>query len=258
MIEALVPLHEHPYYSGALLAIVAMAVVTFPVLFFISAPYGRHERPGWGPTISARWGWVLMESPAFIGFVTVFALHGSLADRIAWIGAAIYAGHYLYRAFIYPFRMRGGDKPKPLLTCFLGFSVNCCIGPALAYGLTVLWMSPYGQWTPTAYSGLGLVATGALVNHQSDLILRRLRAPGERNYRIPYGGFYQWLSAPNYFGEILQWLGLALFTGAPIAWIFAGFTLANLAPRARSHHRWYQQTFSDYPADRKALIPFLW
>ena len=32
-------------------------------LFFRAAPYGRHIRDGWGPTISAKVGWVFMESP---------------------------------------------------------------------------------------------------------------------------------------------------------------------------------------------------
>ncbi|MDH5284165.1 MAG: 3-oxo-5-alpha-steroid 4-dehydrogenase, partial [Gemmatimonadota bacterium] len=34
-------------------------------------------------------------------------------------------------------------------------------------------------------------------------------------------------------------------------------TVANLAPRAWSHHRWYLEKFPDYPPDRKALIPHL-
>ena len=33
---------------------------------------------------------------------------------------------------------------------------------------------------------------------------------------------------------------------------------ANLVPRAASVHRWYHERFPDYPADRKALVPFLW
>jgi hypothetical protein len=38
---------------------------------------------------------------------------------------------------------------------------------------------------------------------------------------------------------------------------FAIWTIANLLPRALQHHRWYQQTFSEYPAERKAVIPFI-
>jgi len=39
---------------------------------------------------------------------------------------------------------------------------------------------------------------------------------------------------------------------------FAIWTAANLGPRARTHHRWYQQTFADYPPERRALIPKLY
>ncbi|MCK4479252.1 MAG: hypothetical protein KAV01_01885 [Candidatus Lokiarchaeota archaeon] len=39
--------------------------------------------------------------------------------------------------------------------------------------------------------------------------------------------------------------------------IFAVWTFANLAPRARSNHLWYIKTFPDYPSNLKALIPFI-
>ena len=34
-------------------------------------------------------------------------------------------------------------------------------------------------------------------------------------------------------------------------------TAGNLIPRAVQTHRWYREKFADYPADRKALVPFL-
>jgi len=33
--------------------------------------------------------------------------------------------------------------------------------------------------------------------------------------------------------------------------------MANLVPRAMAHHRWYRETFKDYPEGRRALIPYL-
>jgi 3-oxo-5-alpha-steroid 4-dehydrogenase 1 len=38
---------------------------------------------------------------------------------------------------------------------------------------------------------------------------------------------------------------------------FLVWTVANLAPRAFRTHHWYRQQFSDYPRERKALIPFV-
>ena len=57
---------------------------------------------------------------------------------------------------------------------------------------------------------------------------------------------------------------LAFWTGWAVAtWTFAGaafalFTAANLVPRARAHHRWYRETFPDYPPERAAILPGLW
>jgi 3-oxo-5-alpha-steroid 4-dehydrogenase 1 len=39
---------------------------------------------------------------------------------------------------------------------------------------------------------------------------------------------------------------------------FAVCTALNIGPRAIQHHRWYHTKFKgEYPAKRKALIPFL-
>ena len=44
------------------------------------------------------------------------------------------------------------------------------------------------------------------------------------------------------------------------AWSISGVVflirvIANLFPRAISHHRWYKNKFDNYPKNRKAIIP---
>lgn len=89
------------------------------------------------------------------------------------------------------------------------------------------------------------------------MILRRLRRPGDTSYHIPFGGAYRWVSCPNYFGELVEWLGWAILTWSPAGLVFFFWSAANLVPRARTHHRWYREHFADYPRERRALIPFL-
>ena len=89
-------------------------------------------------------------------------------------------------------------------------------------------------------------------------VLRTLRKPGESGYKIPHGGLYRWISAPNYFGELIEWTGFAIAAGTLPAWAFVIFTSANLVPRAWSNHQWYRKTFSDYPPERKAFLPYVW
>jgi 3-oxo-5-alpha-steroid 4-dehydrogenase 1 len=88
-------------------------------------------------------------------------------------------------------------------------------------------------------------------------VLRALRAPGERGYKIPKGGLYEWVSCPNYLGEMIEWTGWALATWSVAGLAFAVYTIANLAPRAVAHHRWYRMQFPEYPPGRKAIIPFV-
>ncbi|MEO5731317.1 MAG: 3-oxo-5-alpha-steroid 4-dehydrogenase [Byssovorax sp.] len=110
---------------------------------------------------------------------------------------------------------------------------------------------------PRFLVGVTLFVAGYLINRKSDEILRRLRAPGEAGYKIPVGGLYRWVSSPNYFGEMIEWTGFAVATWSLPGLAFALWTAANLAPRAISHHRWYRDRFPDYPAERRALIPYL-
>jgi len=37
-----------------------------------------------------------------------------------------------------------------------------------------------------------------------------------------------------------------------------GNVLKEAVPMVLSHHKWYQETFLDYPKNRKALIPFIY
>ena len=111
---------------------------------------------------------------------------------------------------------------------------------------------------PRFLIGAAVFVAGSRINLQSDSILRKLRAPGQNGYAIPFGGLYRWVSSPNYLGEIIQWAGWALATWSTAGLAFLALTIANLAPRARSNQRWYRSEFPDYPPDRRALIPYLW
>ena len=74
---------------------------------------------------------------------------------------------------------------------------------------------------------------------------------------IPRGGLYERITAPNYFGEILEWTGWAIATWSWAGLAFAVYAVANLGPRAFANHRWYHERFPDYPPERKVLIPYL-
>ena len=116
---------------------------------------------------------------------------------------------------------------------------------------TDLWLT-----SPQFLLGVVIFFSGMALNKISDKQLARLSRTSE-GYQIPRGFAYRWVSCPNYLGEIIQWTGWAIAVWSLAGWIFAIWTMANLVPRAIAHHRWYRETFENYPAGRRALIPFL-
>lgn len=252
-------LAHHPLYAKTLLFVLAFGAVSFLVLLFISAPYGRHAREGWGPVIAARTAWVLMEAPSPIGCALVFFMHGGHTRFVPTLLVSYFLVHYVDRAFLYPFRMKADGKTKPLFTVVLALVFNCCNGALIGYALAVLSPHLTSAWLvdPRFLVGTALFVFGFFANRKSDAIVLALRAPGETGYKIPRGFLFEYVSAPNYFAEILEWTGFAIATWSTAGAAFAFFTFTNLAPRAFSNHKWYQEKFPDYPARRKALIPFV-
>ena len=238
-------------------AVFALAAVTFVSLLRLRAPYGRHyPGTGWGPEISNRTGWIVMELPATLVFAGIYALGDAASEPVPLILLGIWQCHYLNRNFIYPFRIRGGDRKMPAIVASSGFAFN--VLNAYVNARFISHLGEYGvAWLgdPRFLAGLLVFLGGFALNLHSDNILLRLRKPGGSGYSIPQGGAFRYVSCPNYLGELLEWAGWALATWSLGGLAFFAYAVANLLPRALSHHRWYREKFEDYPARRRALIP---
>lgn len=171
----------------------------------------------------------------------------------------LFAAHYLHRSLIFPMFLRTRGKRMPLVIALSAMCFNTINGFLFGYYFSHFAAYP-PDWflTPRFICGLFLFSLGAWINIRSDYQLIRLRAPGDTGYRIPRGGWFEHLSCPNHFGEILEWTGFALLSWSLPGLAFAIWTFANLAPRAVAHHLWYRERFPDYPPARRAVLPFLW
>jgi steroid 5-alpha reductase family enzyme len=169
----------------------------------------------------------------------------------------MWEAHYLLRAIVYPYRLRDPGKPMPLAVVASGFVFTTVNGILNGHFVAA---SEYGDvWlsTPAFVAGASLFVLGFAVNQLADARLLRLRERSETTYMVPRGGLFRYVSCPNYLGEIVEWCGFAVASGTLAGLSFALWTVANLLPRALAHHRFYRQTFRDYPSERKALIPFV-
>jgi 3-oxo-5-alpha-steroid 4-dehydrogenase 1 len=244
-------------HAWLLRAVLVFAAVIFISSLFVTAPYGRYARPRWaGPDLPSWAGWMLMELPQPAGFVICFLL-GERRDPVALAFLGLWGFHYTYRTFIYPFLPRASTMSLSVVA--MGFVLNCCF----SY-LNGRWLFTLGPERSVRYLldprflvGVGLFFGGWTVCAWSDAILRRLRGSAERGYRIPRGGAYRWVSCPNYLGEIVMWGGWTLATWALPGLAILLVTAANLVPRALVNHSWYRRTLPGYPAERKAIIPFV-
>lgn len=250
---------ERLVFNGIMAGWFALAVVVFVLLFFVAAPYGRHARRGWGPSVGSRLGWVLMEAVAPLAFAVCAYLGGGLTTTTL-VFLVLWEVHYVHRAFIYPFSLRGEARRMPLSIISFGLIfnlVNAYLNGRYIFtfsgGYADSWLAD-----PRFIIGGLLFITGFVVNRRADLILRSLRRPGESGYKVPDDWCYRWISSPNYLGEMVIWAGWALATWSLPGLLFAFWTVANLAPRARANHRWYREHFPDYPPGRKALLPGIW
>ncbi|KAJ3055589.1 hypothetical protein HK097_010013 [Rhizophlyctis rosea] len=270
-------LPTHATYNTVLSGIFVAGVVTFPALLWFDAPFGRFSRKGWGPKIPGKLAWMIFETVP-VWAVPYFALkYGVRWNRTTVALLGLWETHYIHRGIIFPF-LAPSKAASNIPIILSGITYNLFNAFLQGYSLATTPYPPLYLTTPTFLLGTLLFFTGLSINIYSDYHLFHLRrlvsspstsskekinendmiTTGEgHHYVIPKQGLFKSVSCPNYFGEILEWIGWAVACGATGAgWSFAFYTVANLMPRAIKTHRWYQSTFGDrYPKDRKALFP---
>jgi len=235
----------------------SVSAVVFALLLVMSAPYGKFSRGGWGPRMNSLVAWMLMELPAALTIAAMAWIYrGSIGW--GWIFLVLWELHYIYRTFVFPARMRHGRRTFPVsmaLSAVFFNLINGFINGAYLFRIRPL-ADPSWFADPRFILGTLVFFAGFAIHVDSD---RRIQSqkPGPGRYIIPMGGFFRWVSCPNYLGEIVQWFGWALLTWSPAGLAFAVFTFANVFPRGLSGHRWYRENFEDYPPERKAVVPGL-
>lgn len=256
-------------YYIILTSMAVMAVIVFVALFYFKAGYGYLSTSKWGPKISNKAAWVIMEAPAFIFLLyqTIsFAASGvetGNSRTVLYIMAGLFLLHYFQRSFIFPFLMRGKSK-MPIAIMLMGLTFNTL--NAYLIGGWLYGQAPAGMygthwlWSPQFLIGAVVFFTGMAINLHSDHIIRNLRKPGDTKHYIPRKGLYKYVTSANYFGEFTEWVGYAILTWSPAGLLFAAWTFANLAPRAKSLTAKYEEEFGEeYKSlKKKHIIPFIW
>ncbi len=243
---------SHELISNFTLLWILFGLIIFVILLFIRAPYGKHYNIKWGPEINNKLGWIVMEMPALL---TCPITYLSIVDdifRFESFFILLWVLHYFNRTIIYPLKIKTKNKKMPLLIAASAIFFNLINGLINGYFLSLINIHDYNLIIFT--SGFFIFLLGGFINIQSDDILINLRRENQK-YFIPRGGLFNYVSSPNYFGEIMEWFGFFIMTLNLGTFSFFIWTFVNLVPRSISNHKWYIETFNDYPKERKILIP---
>ncbi|XP_041861841.1 polyprenol reductase [Melanotaenia boesemani] len=146
------------------------------------------------------------------------------------------------------------------------------LGYYMILGLTVLCSDRMEKGTGTLLSqfnwihvvGLLLFIGASFLQHQSMVLLARLRtgkagAVETLAHRLPTGGWFELVSCPHYFAELLIYISLSLvFGGLSLTWwLVVLYVFFNQALAGQLCHDLYISKYESYPKHRRAFIPFV-
>ena len=250
-------------FNGLIYAMLAMAVVVFISLYFVTAGYGQFRTKQWGWSINNKVAWVLMEIPVFLVMLGIWYFSPLKWNLPQLVLFGLFELHYFQRSLVFPWLLKGQSR-MPVVIMLMGVLFNVINGYLQGGGL-YLFPNPDFQegasyllrWN--AIAGILLFIVGMAINLHSDHVIRHLRKPGDTRHYLPQKGMYRYVTSANYLGEIMEWVGFALAAATPAAWVFPIWTAANLVPRAHAIYNRYKEEFGkEALKNKKRIIPFLY
>tara|TARA_Y100000385_G_scaffold273723_1_gene315931 strand:- start:3322 stop:4068 length:747 start_codon:yes stop_codon:yes gene_type:complete len=242
-------------YNIILIPWLILAIISFFLLFKITAPYGKFSNNKFGFLIDYKLGWFIQEiiSPLFLFYF--FIIGNGEKSIIHWFLILIWIIHYINRSIIFPLRINISSKiPISVICSAIFFNIVNGFINGFHLGNLATFSNDY-IFSFNFIFGLLLFLIGALININADNVLIKIKKQS-KGYQIPKGKLYNLISCPNYLGEMMEWIGFAFMCWSLPSLLFAIWTIANLFPRALSQHKWYKEKF-DYPINRKAIIPYI-
>jgi len=167
-----------------------------------------------------------------------------------------WVAHYVKRELETLFVHRFSHGTMPLSNLFKNSSYYWGFALLIAYFVNHPLYTPPAQ--PLVILGFVIFVVNEIGNLITHLILRNLRPPGSKERRIPRTFLFEYVSCPNYFCEILAWIGFSIMTQSLACVLFTIFGAVQMLDWANKKHALYKKDFPDYPKNRKILFPFIY
>jgi len=225
-----------------------------------------------GPQIS----WTTVFLAEYMGPLLIYLLfyirpsfiYGSIGSLkpmkpVVHIAAACWTFHYAKRILETLFVHRFSHSTMPIFNIFKNCSYYWGSAAAVSYFVN------HPKYTSPSFGNLQiyLALAAFLINEFGNLsihlLLRNLRPPGSTERRIPYPNsnpftfLFNYVSCPNYTYEIGIWLAFTIMTQTLTAGLFTIAGAGQMTLWALQKHRSYRKENTNYPKQRKAIIPFV-
>ncbi|XP_039275926.1 LOW QUALITY PROTEIN: very-long-chain enoyl-CoA reductase-like [Nilaparvata lugens] len=182
-------------------------------------------------------------------------------QHVVHLAAGCYTFHYAKRILETLFVHRFSHATMPIMNLFKNCSYYWMFTAYVAYHVNhPLFTSPS---IVQVYAGLAAFVLSEVGNLSIHVALRNLRPPGTKVRRIPvatgnpYTALFNFVSCPNYTYEFLSWVSFTVMTQCLPAALFTFAGMYQMTIWALGKHRNYKKEFSNYPKQRKAILPFL-
>ena len=198
--------------------------------------------------MNQRWAHFLSDFPTgVLAFLLVFLAWGLASSYgspgpLNWLFLSLWLAHYIHRGLITPLTSNYSSRTTPLGIPLAGLFPNAVFAYVNAAWIATAAYPSGWEAHPAFIIGIVFFCTGFVLNRAADLQLRALRgAPGDAAYRVPQGALFRYTAAPNYLGELIEWVGWALMTWSPPGVVWAAFGASTFFPRSKSHRAFYRR-----------------
>lgn len=193
-------------------------------------------------------------------------------NNVAELAVLCWVGHFLKRELETFFVHKFSRPTMPFSNLYKNCTYYWTFGAVIGYPLC---STAFRVASPAVVqAGLGLFLLSELGNFYCHVKLSNMRpAEGSKKREIPKGFMFDLVACPNYFFEIMSWVGFTVMTlnpaFTPTAAVLsnqtlwsAAFTLVGLLQMsdwALKKHKEYKKSFGKEYTDlrRKAMFPFI-
>ncbi len=178
---------------------------------------------------------------------------------VAQLGVYCWMAHFIKRELETAFVHKFSRPTMPLKNLFINCTYYWSFGAVIGWPLCSPTFSPPNK--NQVYAGLALFVLSELGNFAIHLKLASMR-PAELSKKrdIPKGFGFDLVACPNYFFEVMSWIGFSIMTNVAFSYLFTLFGFYQMSIWAQGKHKNYKKTYEkEYTSlNRKAIIPFIY